>query len=470
MNGYIRSIKEKLNKNFDVNYRILEVHNKSIYIIFIDNMCDSKFISDYIVSPIAKNNLDDITVDNIKSKILEGNSVGDINDINEALMHILSGDVLITIDGYSEAIYCEAKGFSKRGISYPMTEEVIKGPREGFDESFNDNISLIRKRIKNPDLKFENFYIGKESNTVVVMSYIEHIAKKELVDKIRKKLKGIDIDFVLESNYIEEQFQEKRSLFDTVETTEKPDVVASKILEGRIAIIVDGTPFVITVPHFFIENFNMADDYYVNKYYSSIARMLRYVAFMISVFLPGLYIAITTYHFSLIPSVFVFRLAVSRAGVPFPQIVELYLMMLFFQILREAGLRLPNPVGQAMSIVGALILGDAAVGAGLTSQTGVIIVALSSICSFLVPKLYSVVTVWGIFIVLISSLLGLPGFYVGMLSLFSHAASLNSVGYPYLYPLGTIKEFKSRDTLLREDLKRISKSIYEDDKNEEKNY
>lgn len=300
------------------------------------------------------------------------------------------------------------------------------------------------------------------------MFYVEGIAPYSLVKKIRGKLNSIKVDFILDISYIEENFKSIKTLFDTIGYTEKPDVAAANIMEGRIGILVDGTPFAITMPYFFIESFQTPDDYYINKIYSNMNRILRYIAFMLALLLPGLYISITTYHFSLIPSVFVFRLSVSRAGVAFPAIIELYLLI-FFQILREAGLRLPESIGQAISIVGALILGDAAVGAGLVSQIGMIVVAISSISSFLIPRLYNVISVWSIVIVILCSVVGLPGFYIGILAFVAHLGSLDSVGYPYLYPLGTIKDFKFRDIFFRGNLKNIPKNVIEDDIYEKNN-
>lgn len=467
MSRYFELIKEKLKDNFDLKYREIETVIGSIYIMYIDDLCNSSFISQYIVTPIIQNQDNIKDIDNLKKGILNANSVDDINNFDEAMIHILSGDVLIIFENSENILYCEAKGYSKRAISTTETENVIKGPREAFNESFVDNVALIRRRIKNADLKFESFHIGKKSNTVVVMIYIKGVTEEDLINKVRDEINKIDQDFILGSNYISERFSNNKSFFDTTGYSEKADVISSMLYEGRIGIIVDGSPFIMTIPHFLIEHFQAPDDYYINKYYSNVARILREFAFLIATFLPGLYLAITTYHFSLIPSVFVFRLAVSRAGVPFPAVVELFLMMFFFAILRESGIRLPQPVGQAASIVGALILGQAAIGAGLASQIGLIVIAVSSICSFLVPKLYGPIAAWSIIIVLFSSLLGLPGFYIVMLTFVAHISSLESVGYPYLYPLGTSKEFKFKDILFRGDLENISKNIGKDDLNEE---
>ena len=280
------------------------------------------------------------------------------------LLHVLSGDPIVVFDDFEEIIYCEAKNFPRRGVGIPETESVLKGPREGFNELIVDNVALIRRRIKNPDLKFETLIVGEKTQTAVAITYIKGIAPEEIIKQVKETIKNLDIRFILDTNYIEASLKKQESFFDTVGYTEKPDEVSAKLLEGRVGVIVDGTPFVITVPYFFLENFQMPDDYYLNKHYTNLNRILRWMAFFIAAFVPGIYVATITYHFSMIPSLFIFRLAVSRAGVPFPTVLEVIIMMLAFQLIKEAGLRMPKPIGGAMSIVAALILGDAAVGAG----------------------------------------------------------------------------------------------------------
>lgn len=462
---FVSRIKERLKDNFDIKYREVNLTNGKVYLIFIDNLCDSKFISDYIIEPIIKHENDDNLIESFINNAVYANNIGVLKDFNDAIIHILSGDVVIVPTFSQEFAYCEAKGFSKRAISIPITENVIKGPREGFNEAFVDNISLIRRKIKNPDLKFENFSVGSKSKTVVVVTYINGIANDELVTNIKNKINNINIEFILDTNYIEEMLRYKNTFFDTVGYSEKPDTIASMLLQGKVCIIVDGTPFVATAPYFFIENFQTPDDYYLNRYISNTTRILRMAAFAIALFLPALYLALTTFHYSLIPSAFVFRLAISRAGVPFPTVVEIIVMIFFFQLLREAGVRLPQPVGQAVSIVGALILGDAAVGAGLTSETTIIVVALSSISSFLVPRLFGVITFWSIFLIIMSGILGLVGLYIGFLLLIAHVGNLKTCDYPYLLPLGTKGTIKYRDTYKRKELNKISKSdIIKEDK------
>ena len=460
-------IKEKLKNSYDVKYREIECDVGTIFGVFIDDLCDSKFISEYIFEPLIQKDITTVDLEYIKKEVLPANNIGDINSNDEAIYHILSGDLVLIFSFANKSIYCEAKGYVRRSVGVPATENVIKGPREGFTEAFVDNVSMIRRKIKNSDLKFEPIVLGSKSNTVVVVCYIEGVAPKKLVDYIRKKVTNIKLEFILDANYIEEELKNKNTAFDTIGTTEKPDVAASKLLEGKIAIIVDGTPFVITAPYFFVDNFQTPDDYYSNKYFGNISRIMRVISFGLASLLSGIYLAISTFHFSLIPAVIAVKLSVARAGVPLPTVIELLLMTFFFQLLREAGIRLPLLIGQAMSIVGALILGDAAVGAGLASQSTVVIVALSSISSFLVPKLYGALSIWNIIIILFSSVLGLPGFYISFFIFISHMAGLESCGYPYLFPLGTLESFKFKDVLYRKDLSKISNSIFDkDDYNE----
>lgn len=463
MNEYIDYIIERLSKSVDLKHREVLCNEGVIHLFFIDNLCDSKYVSQYIIEPFVKKDNIKPDIEIIKKDVLYSASAEDIKTKEETLIHILSGDVVIAFDFIDAVIYCEAKGFNKRSISTPITEAVIKGPREGFTETVVDNISLIRRRIKNPDLTIESLYIGEKSNTIVMMAYIKNVAPEGLIRYVKEKLHNINIDFILDINYIEEEIKCRGTLFDTVGYTEKADVAASKILEGKIAVMVDGTPFVITVPYFFIENFQMADDYYLNRYFTNFTRVTRLLAFFMAVLLPGFYIAINAYHFALIPLVFIFRLAAARADVPFPLVLEVLVMLFFFQLLREAGIRLPQPIGQAMSIVGALILGDAAVGSGLASQSTVIVIALSSISSFLVPKLYSMLYLWVILVIFLSSLLGLMGFFAAFFILIAHISSLDSCGYPYLMPLTTSNEFKYKDLLIRKELKDISKNILNKD-------
>lgn len=458
-------IKEKLKDSFDVKNRIIDTVIGKATVIFIDDLSNAQQISEYVILPLRNHgdleslNLEIKDPNDVVEKLIDLSASGIAKDKDDAIMHVLSGDPIVVFDDFNEIIYCEAKNFPRRGVGIPETESVLKGPREGFNELLVDNVALIRRKIKNPNLKFEAMVVGEETKTSVSIIYIKGIAPVEIINQVKDTIKNLDIRFILDTNYIESSLKKQESFFDTVGYTEKPDEVSAKLLEGRVGVIVDGTPFVITVPYFFLENFQMPDDYYLNKHLTNFNRILRWVAFFIATFLPGFYVAVITYHFSMIPSLFVFRLAVSRAGVPFPTFLEVIIMMLAFQLIKEAGLRLPQPIGGAMGIVSGIILGEAAVGAGIASRITIIVVALATLSYFLIPKLYGAVSFWALVMVMFSTFFGLPGLISGGMILLIQISELDSLGYPYLFPVGSIEEYKFKDIILRGDLKNISKNI-----------
>lgn len=467
----IEYVKKRFEGAFDVKYREIMTSLGLCTLVFIDDLCSTQFISEYIVTPLGKKDYKCWRVEDVIPNVLGINIANYAKDVEDAILHVLSGDVVLLFNDHEKIIYCEVKGFVRRGVGIPVTESVVKGPREGFTELFVDNVSLIRRKIKNSDLKFEPIYVGNKSQTVVCISYIKGIAPDYLIDHVKEIVNKLDLKFILDTNYIEDALRKKKSVFDTVGYTEKPDEVAAKMLEGRVAILVDGTPFVITVPYFFLENFQAPDDYYLNKYFVNFTRVIRWIAFFLATFMPGLYVAILTHHFALIPSLFVFRLAVSRAGVPLPTIVEVLIMMLAFQLIKEAGLRLPQPIGGAMSIVAGLILGDAVVGAGIASRITIIVVAISTLSYFLTPKLYGAMSIWSLIITVVSSMFGLPGFFIVALVLIAKLADLDTGGYSYLFPLGSIETYKFKDIIFRGDLRHISQHVVEkggEDNNEKK--
>lgn len=463
----IEDIKEKLKNNYDLRCREINCDKGIIYVVFIENLCDVKFISEYIIEPLMSHPDKCCDIERVRKEVIPASTAENVDTLDEAVNHILNADTVLIFSFIKKAIYCPAKGFAKRSVDIPIAETVIKGPREGFGEIIEDNISAIRRRIKTSNLKVENFILGENTRTSVAMLYIEGISPEKLIGYIRDKIYHVNTinkkGFIMYENYIQEELSCKGTGFDTIGYTEKPDIAASKLSEGRVVVLLDGSTTAMTAPHFFIENFQASDDYTSNKYYANMGRMLRWTAFVLSTLIPGLFLALVTYHFKLIPSTYIFRMAIFRSGVPVPTVIELLYMIFFFQLIREAGIRLPQPIGPTLSIVGALILGDAAVSSGLASQVTVVVVAITSIASYLVPKISSGVFTWNVIIILFSSFLGLPGFFTGFVLFVSHLASLTTCGYPYLYPLGTLKSFKYKDVMLRGDLSRISSNILNGD-------
>jgi len=345
----------------------------------------------------------------------------------------------------------------------PESEKLVRGPREGFIENISVNMSLLRRRINSPALVFEAQDIGSLTETKVVISYVAGICDPEIIQEVKKRLSFVHIQSVLDTGYLEAfVVDHPKSIFPQVEVTEKPDKALAQMLEGRIVIMVDGTPNVIIVPTIFTQFIQASEDYYEKPYYASFLRYIRMLAMIIALFLPGLYVALTTIHQEMLPTPLALSIAGSREGVPFPTVVEALLMEIAFEMLREAGVRLPAQVGQAVSIVGALIIGQAAVDAKIVSPIMVIIVAFSGISSFLIPS-YGLSISFRLlrFIILIAaSILGLFGIVLVGIMLLVHLSSMQSYGIPYFQPLGPIKFHQLREWLYRQSWRKIAKQPY----------
>ncbi|MFA6940706.1 MAG: spore germination protein [Clostridiaceae bacterium] len=426
-------------------------------LIFIEGLSEQSLINETILKPfmydISLKNMDSSLKNNID--IIEKSflSVGNVKRtclINDLVDSCLSGDTILMIDGIPESIIIYSKAWEGRGVEEPKTEAVVRGPREGFTENIAVNMSLIRRRIKSPDLTFKTLKIGSRTKTSVCIVYVKGIVNPKLIDEIYKRLNRINTDAILESGYIEQFIEDAPySIFPTIGNTEKPDTSAAKILEGRACILVDGTPFALTVPMLFIEGFQSAEDYYTRPYFASLLRILRFACFTISILSPATYVMLATFHQELIPTTLLFTMAAGREGVPFPAVIEAGLMMITFEILREAGVRLPRPVGQAVSIVGALVIGEAAVTAGLVGGLLVIVVALTAVSSFVLPAFTDVEGILRIFFLILAGFLGIFGVGLGILFILAHIVSLRSFGTPYFAPMAPLTEKDLKDTFIR---------------------
>lgn len=465
-NFNLADLKSKLVNIYDVRYKELKCNEELVTLVYLESLNSQDLMSNFLIGPLMNYEVEITSSEQVIKEIIQISASLIVDDLNEALNLMFNGNVLIFFECFEDVITCDVSGFSVRGIEISSSESVVKGPREGFVESLEINISAMRRRLRTQDLKIEKFLLGTQSKTPIAMLYLEDYTPKELISHVRETIEKIkEKGFIFHSNLLEEELKYKNSPFDTIGYTEKPDVAASKIAVGQIVVIFEGTPFAITAPYFFVENFMSSDDYTLNKYMANIGRTLRFFAFLLSTLLPGLYIALVTHHFRLMPSIFLFKMAATRAGVPVPTVIEMLFMIFVFQIIREAAVRLPQPLGSTLSIVGALILGEAAVRSGVASQVTVLVVGITSICSYLIPKIYIAVFSWNILLVIFSAILGLPGFYTGFVVFVAHLANLDSCGYPFLYPLGTKATFKFKDISYRGDLTKITHNILvEDDK------
>jgi len=371
-------------------------------------------------------------------------------DMDEIILAVLSGDTAIFADGCAQAIVLSTKGWPNRGVNATETEVVIQGSKEAFSETFRINTALIRRRIRDTRLKIKQMKSGTRSKTDIALVYLDDVVRPSILREVEEKIEGINIDAILDSGYIE-QFIEGNTLspFPQTQMTERPDKAAAAILEGRIVIVVDNSPFVLIVPATLNVFFQSAEDYYQRWTIMSFLRLLRYVGALLSVILPALYIAIDVYNPAMLPSLMVLKMAAARLMVPFPALFEVLIMQLAFELLGEADIRLPGPMGGAVGIVGGLIIGQAAVEAGIVSPIIVVVAALTGICSFTIPNISLVggLRLARYFLIFCAAPFGLLGFWVGILILLIHLASLKSFGIPYLYP------FCSPDVTDYDDLK-----------------
>lgn len=365
---------------------------------------------------------------------------------------LLSGYTIFMIDGYKKYFSVVSNTSEGRAVSEPTSQTIIRGPKDSFTENVKINIYLIRKRINNKELKIEFKSIGSMTKTRICLIYINKLAKDEIVQEVKRRLDSIEIDGVLEGGYIEELIRDdKYSIFPTFLNSEKPDSVVAALLEGRVAILVNGTPYVITAPALMVEFLQASEDYYHNFIISSVTRILRLIAFFLTLLVPAVYIAVTTFHQEMIPTALLVSIAAQREGVPFPTLAECLLMEFTFEILREAGIRMPRAIGPAISIVGALVLGQAAVEAGIISAAMVIVVSITAISSFAIPnyEMSNSIRLVRFILMILAGILGLYGVFMGLIILALHLCKVKSINVPYLSPVAPFIKGGNLDTFFR---------------------
>lgn len=435
-------IKEHLGEGSDIKiheFTFGEKEQHQAMLLFIDGMANPTIISENILKPLINikgqevKTTTQLTLEKISRQILCSGETEECSDYDEAIYAAVNGEVILFVEGMDKAVSIDAKGWEKRSITEPQTEAVVRGPREGFTENLRTNTSMIRRKIRNPSLKIENMKIGRKTRTDVSIVYIGGVAKAELVETVKQRLKKLQVDAILDAGYIEEYIDERPlNIFSTIGYTEKPDVAAAKVLEGRVAILVDGSPFALTAPMFFVEAFQMSEDYYTRSVYASITRIMRIIGYLIAVYAVPIFIALTTYHQELIPTKLLMSLINAKEGTPFPVFFETLIMVIAFEILREAGLRLPKSIGQAISIVGALIIGEAAVAAGLVGTAVVITVALAAVAGYTVPTQAESISMLRILMMFLAAFFGGFGITMGFLMFRVLLAKIKSFGMPYL--------------------------------------
>jgi spore germination protein len=454
--------KKEIGHNSDVHFREFNIGLTGIRgaLIFIDGLSDKELIDKHIMKSLMQDFTDTqhdgrqeekekYTVDYIKSHILSLSDIHAASFVKKAVPSILKGSAVLLVEGSKEMLILGTVKGKTRNIEEPVSEQAVRGPREGFTENLSDNTALLRRNGGTEKLTFSKFIVGKRSKKDLIVAYIEDIANPSIVEEVKSRIRQIDIDNVMESGYVEQLIEDNYiSPFPQVQNTERPDRVNAALMEGRVAILLDGTPFALLVPVTFSMMLQASEDYYERWISGSLIRLLRFVAIFISLFGPALYISFVSFHQGLIPTKLAMSIIGTRDGVPFPSIIEALIMEVAIEILREAGLRLPKPIGPAIGIVGALIIGEAAVSAGIVSPIMVIVVAVTAISSFAIPE-YSLgislryLRFAGMFF---AAVFGLYGVILFFLLLSSHLVKLKSFGVPYIslaipYRLSDWKDF-----------------------------
>ncbi|MBD2868350.1 spore germination protein [Paenibacillus arenilitoris] len=455
-------IAQQMGESADVIFREMQLMNSirtNVLVVYVQGMVDDERMNEFVLQPLHRERFaqaaearPDELPGMFKNHVLSTGIVNEIKDWKQFFEKLLLGYCLILFEGTSKAISSSVVGGERRGIEEPKTEMAIRGPREGFTESIRVNTAMIRRKIRSPKLWLEQKTIGELTQTPVCIMYIQGLADENVLKDLRERLDAIKIDGVLESGYIEELIEEQMwTPFPTVMNIERPDAVAGNLLEGRIAILVDGTPFVLIVPTIMNMFFQSSEDYYQRYDIATFLRMLRFVSFLIALLMPSVYVAIVSYHQEMIPTQLLLKLAAQREGVPFPAYLEAFIMELVFEILREAVIRMPSAAGNTISIVGGLVIGQSVVEAGIVSPAVVIVVSFTAIASFVSPA-YSLgiaARLLRFLLLLAASTLGFYGIGLVVLLLLLHLSNIRSFGIPYTKPFAPLYFKDLKDTLVR---------------------
>ena len=448
----IIELKKRFLDNPDIVVKNITVKGNNLSLVFIDELTNQEDVNGSILFPLKLYSKDKITLNDLQNNIVTFSNAKVLkpNEIDEK---ILRGFAVLFIDNEENALGFNTVLYPQRGIEEPPTSTVINGPREGFTETLKTNLSLIRKRLTSKDLKIEELVVGKRTKTRINLLYFNDIADKRVVEEIKKKLNMFEIDGIIDSYYIVKFLEDRpKSIFRQVGNCEKPDIACAKLLEGRVAILVDGSPICLTVPFVMFEDFQSSNDYSANNHKVAILRIIRVLGLFISIFLPAMYISLQLYHYKVLPLKFLVTIVNTTQNLPLNPFLEIIFIIVLFDILFEASVRMPKYLGMAISIVGALILGDTAVKAGLVSPPGVMIVALSAITVYIIPNQSSQISLLRILFAVIGGTLGFHGIILGLMFLVCYLCNIDSFFSPYLAPYAPFVKNDQKDFIIKQSL------------------
>ncbi len=456
-----RFFQQKFQNAMDFMLRDLDLGGVPAALLGLDGLVNKQVITLSILDPLLAapppEKPGEAALAYIEGQVLATMEQKRVGDTAQALTLLMSGFALLLVEGCREGLAFGVQGFATRGPEEPQNEVMQRGAKDGFTESFLTNIAMIRRRLKTTDLKFEKVEVGAQSHTPLALCYLQGVASPVILAQVKQRLAACDLQTVLGAGYLS-GFLDRGRLFRGVGMTERPDVVCGKIEEGRIAILVEGTPSALLVPFLFVENFQTLDDYLARPFYGTFLRWLKYAAFFLSAFLPGLYVAIVTHHPEMLPEALLLKIAESEAQTPFPIMAETLLLYFLYEVLREAGLRAPRSLSATVSIVGGLVVGDTAVAAGLVGAPSLLVVALTAIAGYAVPRLYEPLALLRLGFLLAGNFLGVWGVVIGLTVLLMALCGTSSFGVPLLSPIAPFRgELAARDVLARADWRRLAR-------------
>ncbi|WP_342577050.1 spore germination protein [Psychrobacillus sp. FSL K6-2843] len=468
----LKTITSSLGNSNDIIIREIKIGTNGILkaaIIYTDGLSDANAIQEFVMEslmidlndiPIGETIMNESEIMNtLKNYALTVGELKEVKDFNMLFTSLLSGNTILLIDGAELGFIIGNKNWQQRAVAEPTSQTVIRGPKEAFTENLRVNTALIRRIIKDTNLWMEQVELGTRTKTNIAIMYINGVAEESVIKEVHARLNEINIDGILESAYVEELIQdEPNTPFPTIYNTERPDSVAACLLEGRVAIFVDGSPYALIVPTLFVQFFHSPEDFYQRHWMATFVRLLRFFAFSISLLFPAMFIALVNFHREMLPTELLVSIASQKENTPFSTLTEVVVMEIAFELLREAGLRMPRVIGSAMSIVGAFVIGTAAVEAGLISAVMVIVVSLTAIASFVAPT-YNIAISGRLLrfgFILLAGMFGLFGIVLGLILLILHLCHLKSFGIPYMYPFAPFHLVGQKDTVLRSPLQKMT--------------
>lgn len=439
-----------------------ETGGRKCFFAVMDGLVDSLQLGQMIMGPVLGAQVEACTPGEqfrqLMRTCVQSVELKEAKTFEDAYYYLMSGFCVFVLDGCPRAMVMGIQGWTKRNTDEPESESNVRGAKECFVESVNDNKALLRKRMKTNHLKLRQIQLGTAAPTPVVLAFLDDRAAPELVNAVEQRLKDAHLNTVADYGELVPFLDTNmRSFFSAVGTTERPDVLASKLYEGRVAVLVEGTPFVLYVPYLFSDNFQSLDDYDYPPFFGGFVRLLKYFSFGISVFLPGVYVALGTFHQELIPTNLLFTIASAEFRTPLSLMNEAIMTLIFYEIMREAGLRLPKVVGHAVSIIGAIVIGEATVSAGLIGAPILVIIAITAIASYVAFPLYDSVSVLRLLFILAGGLTGLYGLMLGMAALFVNICSLSPYGVPYAAPIAPLNVRSLGDVFYRESWTKLAR-------------